>query len=74
MDLSLQLSQKQVLSQRMQQSVEILQMNTLALSEYAKTLAEENPLLEWEEEPPGDYSKIKRKSGNTGIKELVIFK
>ena len=49
MDLSLQLSQKQVLSQRMQQSVEILQMNTLALSEYAKTLAEENPLLEWEE-------------------------
>lgn len=53
MDLSLQLSQKQVLSQRMQQSVEILQMNTLALSEYAKTLAEENPLLEWnEEEPP----------------------
>lgn len=50
MDLSLQLSQKQVLSQRMQQSVEILQMNTLALSEYAKTLAEENPLLEWNEE------------------------
>jgi hypothetical protein len=30
--------------------------------------------VEWEEEPPGDYSKIKRKSGNTGIKELVIFK
>lgn len=52
MDLSLQLSQKQVLSQRMQQSVEILQMNTLALSEYAKTLAEENPLLEWNEEAP----------------------
>lgn len=53
MDLSLQLSQKQVLSQRMRQSVEILQMNTLALSEYAKTLAEENPLLEWgEEEQP----------------------
>lgn len=50
MDLSLQLSQKQVLSQRMQQSVEILQMNTLALSEYARALAEENPLLEWNEE------------------------
>mgnify|MGYP003305730448 CR=1 FL=1 len=29
MDLSLQLQQKQVLSQRMQQSVEILQMHSL---------------------------------------------
>lgn len=52
MDLSLQLQQKQVLSQRMQQSVEILQMHSLALSEYAKELAEENPLLEWTEEAP----------------------
>lgn len=50
MELSLQLQQKQVLSQKMQQSVEILQMNALALSEYAKDLAEENPLLEWSEE------------------------
>lgn len=50
MDLSLQLQQKQVLSLRMQQSVEILQMHALALSEYAKELAEENPLLEWTEE------------------------
>lgn len=50
MDLSLQLAQKQMLSQRMQQSAEILQMNTLALSEYARELAEENPLLEWKEE------------------------
>ena len=50
MDLSLQLQQKQVLSQRMQQSVEILQMHALALSEYAKVLAQENPLLEWIEE------------------------
>lgn len=47
MDLSLQLRQKQVLSQRMQQSAEILQMNTLALSEYIHTLSEENPLLDW---------------------------
>ncbi len=47
MDLTLQLRQKQVLSQRMQQSAEILQMNTLALSEYIHTLSEENPLLEW---------------------------
>ena len=50
MELSLQLQQKQVLSPKMQQSVEIMQMNALALSEYAKELAEENPLLEWSEE------------------------
>ena len=50
MELSLQLQQKQVLSQKMQQSVEILQMNALAISEYAKELAEENHLLEWSEE------------------------
>ena len=50
MDLSLQLQQKQILSQRMQQSVEILQMNTLALSEYIREVSEENPLLDWTEE------------------------
>ena len=38
MDLSLQIQQKQILSQRMQQSVEILQMNTLALSEWSVTI------------------------------------
>ena len=52
MDLSLQIQQKQILSQRMQQSVEILQMNTLALSEYIREVAEENPLLDWSEERP----------------------
>ena len=50
MEISLQLQQKQVLSMKLQQSVEILQMNTLALSEYAREMAEENPLLEWSEE------------------------
>ena len=50
MDLSLQMQQRQMLSQRMQQSVEILQMNTLALSEYIREMTEENPLLEWKEE------------------------
>ena len=55
MELSLQLQQKQTLSLRQQQSVEILQMNALALSEYARELAEENPLVEWsEEEEPFD--------------------
>ena len=44
MEISLQLQQKQVLSLQQQQSVEILQMNTLALSEYAREMAEENPV------------------------------
>lgn len=51
MDLSLQLAQKQILSQRMQQSVEILQMNTIMLTEYINELTQENPLLECQEEP-----------------------
>ncbi|MDD4844319.1 MAG: RNA polymerase factor sigma-54 [Anaerotignum sp.] len=61
MDLSLQLAQKQILSQRMQQSVEILQMNTLTLSEYMNELTQENPLLEWQEnslEQPGQDEKF----------------
>lgn len=52
MELSLELRQRQVLSLRQRQSVEILQMDALALAEYAKELAEENPLLEWQEEAP----------------------
>lgn len=50
MEISLQLQQKQVLSLKQQQSVEILQMNALALTEYARELAEENPLVEWAED------------------------
>lgn len=50
MEISLQLQQKQTLSLKQQQSVAILQMNALALSEYARELAEENPLVEWNEE------------------------
>lgn len=53
MDLSLQLQQKQILSQRMQQSVEILQMNTMALSEYIREVSEENPLLDWSMDQTG---------------------
>lgn len=52
MEISLQLQQKQVLSLKQQQSVEILQMNALALSAYTRELAEENPLLEWSEAEP----------------------
>ncbi len=52
MELSLQLSQKQILSQRMQQSVEILQMNTTTLSECVREWMEENPVLDWKEAEP----------------------
>ena len=50
MEISLQLQQKQMLSLRQRQSVEILQMNALLLHEYAREMAEENPLMEWDEE------------------------
>lgn len=60
MELSLQLAQKQVLSQKQQQSVEILQMNTLALSDYAKELAQENPVLEWSEESRAEEQPAQR--------------
>ena len=59
MDLSLQLQQKQILSQRMQQSVEILQMNTMALSEYIREVSEENPLLDWNMEDLGQEASLR---------------
>jgi len=49
MDLSLELLQKHVLGQQMQQSLEILQMNAITLSEYIQEIMEENPLLEYKE-------------------------
>lgn len=52
MELSLELGQRQMLSPKQQQSLEILQMPCLALAEYAKEMAEENPFLEWQAEAP----------------------
>lgn len=46
MNLSFELSQKQVLSQHMVQSVEILQMSVQELEHYIETLAVENPVIE----------------------------
>ena len=48
MNLELNLSQKQILSQRMQLSVRILQMNALDLEQYIRDAALENPLIELE--------------------------
>ena len=52
MDLKMEISQKQVLSQRMVQSMEILQMSTQELEEYIENLALENPVIEF----PDSYS------------------
>lgn len=49
MELELSLNQKQILSQRMQQSVKILQMNALDLNQYIQDSALENPLIELEQ-------------------------
>ena len=63
MDLKISLEQKQVLSQRMIQSVEILQMNVQELDSFLKELTLENPLVELEEnrEAPQGKSDLQRK-------------
>ena len=49
MDLKLQAKQTQVLSQRMIQSAEILQMTSQELSTYINDLALENPVIDLSE-------------------------
>ncbi len=62
MELSVNMSQKQILSQHMQQSAEILQMGTLTLFEYIQNLAMENPIVEWEEpQKEQEYDKVLKK-------------
>lgn len=46
MELELQVSQKQVLSQRLQVSIQVLQMNAVDLDQYIRDAALENPLIE----------------------------
>lgn len=46
MDLKLQVKQSQVLSQRMIQSAEILQMTSQELNTYINDLALENPVID----------------------------
>ena len=48
MGLGLELSQKQNISQRMIQSVKILQMNSLELQEYLSEAALDNPVIDFE--------------------------
>lgn len=70
MDLTLTLTQKQVLSQKMQQSAEILQMSTLTLTEYMQELSEINPVVEWEEEGKEEsLDELRRKLEWLGAKD-----
>ncbi len=54
MGIQLEQSQKQGLSHKMLQSVEILQMNAQELTEFMKELSLENPVVEIEEAAPED--------------------
>ena len=70
MDMFLELSQKQILSQRMIQTTEILQMTTTELNDYLNELALENPLIDVSSTPTSGeaqavsdlYLKMQRKS------------
>ena len=52
MEAYLEQSQRQVLSQEMIQSVEILQMSAQELSDYIREQTLENPLIDAEEQYP----------------------
>ena len=65
MGLKMEISQKQVLSQRMVQSMEILQMSTQELESYIENLALENPVIEFPEsysaQPDNKQAELQRK-------------
>lgn len=49
MDIRLSVTQNQILSQKMIQSMEILQMSSQELSEYIKEVSLENPVVDIED-------------------------
>lgn len=57
MNVDLEQSQKQLLSQNMIQSVNILQMSSSELSDYMQDLSLENPVMDLEEPAPPDNPK-----------------
>ena len=54
--LNLELNQKQIITQKMIQSANILQMNAQELSDYVKELALENPVVDFAENEEGSKS------------------
>ena len=61
MELKMDLSQKQIITQQMIQSMEILQMSTLELDNYLEKLSQENPVVELMETPVEQDSGIREK-------------
>ena len=71
MDIQLEQTQNQVLSQKMIQSVKILQMSAGELTDYVKELSMENPVVELEEvhgEDP-DSERLKKLEWLSGLDE-----
>ena len=66
MELELSLKQKQILSAKMIQSAEILQMNTQELESFIKEQALENPLLDTE-----DYGDGEGRDSDTGFRRKL---
>ena len=69
MDLQVNISQKMVLSQAMQQSLVFLQLPLLELNTYVRELSLSNPLIELSEASSGDSESSgerNRKSPNPG--------
>ena len=65
MELHQSLQQKQNISQKMIQSMQVLQMSTLELNHHIKELIMENPLVEWDEE-------VSEKPEGTGKDEKLL--
>ena len=66
LNISQNLKIKQTLSQKMIQSVGLLQMNSQELSEYISELSLENPMVELESEAPADEQEMRIRKPSSG--------
>lgn len=66
LNISQNLKIKQTLSQKMIQSVGLLQMNSQELSEYISELSLENPMVELESEAPADEQEMRIRKLSSG--------
>ena len=66
LNISQNLKIKQTLSQKMIQSVGLLQMNSQELSDYISELSLENPMVELESEAPADEQEMRIRKLSSG--------
>ena len=66
LNISQNLKIRQTLSQKMIQSVGLLQMNSQELSEYISELSLENPMVELESEAPADEQEMRIRKLSSG--------